>query len=79
MVCLHDHYIHIPESMRDHLPGIVECAYNGTNNWVGLLMRTDKIYPNSVMTMTKTLLNIKEDIRVEEFEVIKNMSVLQQE
>lgn len=79
MVCLHDHYIHIPEPMREQLPGIVECAYNGTNNWVGLLMRTDKIYPNSVTTMTKTLLNIKEDIRVEEFEVIKNMSVLQQE
>ena len=70
MICLHDHYVHIPQSMREDLPGIVECMYTGRNNWSALLMRSDKVYPNSVFTMTKTLLNIQENIQIEEFETL---------
>lgn len=68
MVCMHDHYIHISPSLKEELPGVVECEFNGRNNWVGLFMRADKTYPNSVFTMNKTLLNIRENIRMEEFE-----------
>ena len=72
LICLHDHYVHVPPRMIDDLPGIVECAYNGRNNWVGLLIREDKSHPNHVYTMTKTLLNIQENILVEEFENVKS-------
>jgi hypothetical protein len=70
MVCMHDHYIHMPKNMQNELPGIVECSYIGNHNWTGLWMRSDKTYPNSVFTMTKTLLNIEENIQIEEFESI---------
>lgn len=67
-VRLHNHYIHVPNSIEHHLPGVFECAYNGKNNWYVLFKREDKAYPNNIFTMTKTQLNIEEDIRIEEFE-----------
>jgi hypothetical protein len=68
MICLHDHYIYVPPHIIDNLPGILECSYNGPYNWQYLFERNDKTYPNSVYTMTKTLLNINEDILINEFE-----------
>lgn len=67
MICLHDHYVYIPYRIIDKLPCILECSYNGPNNWQYVLERTDKQYPNSLYTMTKTLLNIQENILLSEF------------
>lgn len=49
------------------LPAIVECRFVGPNRWEAVLVRTDKTYPNNELTYTKTLLNIRENIQLEEF------------
>jgi hypothetical protein len=50
---------------------VVECEYVNTIGkyciWRPLLIRHDKQYPNSYRTFSKTILNIKEDIQLEEF------------
>ena len=46
---------------------IVECGYDAVNDlYKPILVRGDKIHPNSVYTVNKTLVNIKENITLEE-------------
>lgn len=49
------------------LPAIVECRFVRPNQWEAILVRKDKTYPNNELTYTKTLLNIRENIQLEEF------------
>lgn len=52
-----------------HLEGkIVECGY-GKAGWEILKTRTDKDYPNNKRTYERTLVNIKENIKLEDFYV----------
>lgn len=48
---------------------IVECAYMG-EWWKPLKVRTDKTHPNNRRTFYRTLVNIKEDIKMSEFNKI---------
>ena len=48
---------------------IVECQYMG-GWWKPLKVRTDKTHPNNRRTFYRTLVNIKEDIQMSEFNVI---------
>lgn len=48
-------------------PCIVECRYAGPGKWTPLLVREDKGHPNNYLTYTKTLYNIQENIKMEEF------------
>tara|TARA_Y100000389_G_scaffold136750_1_gene134329 strand:- start:781 stop:1737 length:957 start_codon:yes stop_codon:yes gene_type:complete len=70
LIRLHDHYVYVPKHLKDDVPGVFECSYNGRKNWYAMFKRNDKHFPNHIFTMTKTLLNIEEDIRIEEFENI---------
>lgn len=45
---------------------IVECQYVGPH-WVPMKVRTDKTHPNNRRTFYRTLVNIKEDIQMSEF------------
>ena len=47
---------------------IVECSY-GKNGWEILKTREDKDYPNNKRTYERTLVNIREDIKLEDFYV----------
>ena len=47
---------------------IVECEYAG-DSWVPVKVRTDKDMPNNRRTMMRTMVNIREDIRVTEFNI----------
>lgn len=50
---------------------IVECTYiPHMRRWVPIGVRTDKQHPNSRRTFYKTLENIREDIQLDEFEII---------
>ena len=46
---------------------IVECAYDGQGCWKPLKIRRDKTHPNNRRTFYRTLVNIKEDIKMSEF------------
>ena len=47
---------------------ILECSFNKeTNNFLPVLIRTDKTYPNSLRTIERTLFNITEDILISDF------------
>jgi hypothetical protein len=47
---------------------IVECSFNKEiNNFTPLLIRTDKTHPNSLRTIERTLFNINENIKIEDF------------
>ncbi len=50
-----------------HEDDILECEYKGPGIWIPLAKRTDKNYPNNRRTFYRTLVNIKEDIKVKEF------------
>ncbi|QIG59975.1 hypothetical protein [Dishui Lake phycodnavirus 4] len=53
---------------------IVECQYITENRlmyWKPLKQRTDKTHPNNRRTFYRTLFNIKEDIKIEEFLVCR--------
>ena len=56
---------------------IVECNFNkDKNNFVPILIRTDKTHPNSLRTVERTLFNITENIQLQDFKDIKqNVSV----
>lgn len=45
---------------------ILECKFEN-NNFVPLLIRTDKTHPNSLRTVERTLFNINENITLEDF------------
>jgi hypothetical protein len=45
---------------------IVECDY-GDLGWSVVKVRTDKTYPNNRRTYLRTIVNLREDIRLEEF------------
>ena len=45
---------------------ILECEYSD-KNFIPLLIRTDKTHPNSLRTIEKTLFNINEDIKLNDF------------
>jgi len=55
---------------------IVECTFDKEkNNFIPILVRTDKTHPNSLRTIERTLFNISENIQIEDFmniEVSKN-------
>ena len=55
--------------LKDYNSGeIVECDYNEvTQCYKPLFVRKDKTHPNGIFTVEKTLLNIRENIRIEEF------------
>lgn len=47
---------------------ILECSFNKeTNNFTPLLIRTDKTHPNSLRTIERTLFNITENIKIDDF------------
>lgn len=47
---------------------IVECTFDKSiNNFNPILIRTDKTHPNSLRTIERTLFNINENIKLEEF------------
>ena len=46
---------------------IVECMYVEDKSWKALQIRRDKTLPNSRHTYDRTLVNIKEDIKIDEF------------
>jgi hypothetical protein len=48
-------------------PCIVECRYVSPQKWTPILIREDKSHPNNVLTYTKTLFNIEENIQIFEF------------
>ena len=51
---------------------IVECLFNSeTSNFQPILIRTDKIHPNSMRTIERTLFNINENIKIDDFINIK--------
>ncbi len=53
---------------------IVECSYNDkTESYKPIMIRYDKAHPNSLYTVDKTILNIKEDIKLEEFVNLKQI------
>ena len=47
-------------------PGIFECEFVSYNKWNILKKREDKSHPNNLFTFNKTLLNIRENIKLEE-------------
>ena len=58
----------VPEWVKDG--AIVECQYMFEDSpmwWKPLKARTDKTFPNSRRTFYRTLVNIREDIKMEEF------------
>ena len=58
----------VPEWVQDG--AIVECQYMFEDSpmwWKPLKARTDKTFPNSRRTFYRTLVNIREDIKMEEF------------
>ena len=57
----------VDDHIKQHDACILECKYLYPNNWKGVLIRKDKTYPNNALTYTKTLLNIKENIQLDEF------------
>jgi mRNA guanylyltransferase len=50
-----------------HVPCVVECQNIGFKKWKPILIRTDKKYPNNILTFKKTILNIRENIKLCEF------------
>ena len=52
-------------SKTEHI--VIEAEYIAEKQWRGLLIRNDKIMPNSQFTYKKTLINIQEDIQEKEF------------
>lgn len=47
---------------------IVECKFDKSkNNFIPILVRTDKTHPNSMRTIERTLFNISENIQIEDF------------
>ena len=47
---------------------IVECSFsNETQNFIPILIRTDKTHPNSMRTIERTLFNINENIKISDF------------
>lgn len=62
---IHETHIHFPTD--DYPDGtIVECEYADLG-WRVVKVRTDKTYPNNRRTYIRTLVNIREDIKREEF------------
>ena len=54
-------------TLKDAAAGtIVECGY-GDQGWFPVKLRTDKTYPNNRRTFSRTLVNIREDIQLNEF------------
>lgn len=52
---------------------ILECSFdNETNNFIPLLVRTDKTHPNSMRTIERTLFNINENISINDFTELVN-------
>lgn len=51
---------------------VVECEYVGEKHWKVLKVRSDKTLPNSHYTYKKTLINIDENIKENEFTNIKD-------
>lgn len=60
-------YIDIPAHLSVDAMSIIECKYVSDHKWVAIRIRRDKTHPNSYLTYTKTVLNIKEDIQLVEF------------
>lgn len=47
---------------------IIECTFDKeTNNFIPILIRTDKTHPNGLRTIERTLFNINENIQIEDF------------
>jgi len=54
-------------TLKDTAAGaIVECGY-GNTGWYPVKLRTDKTYPNNRRTYSRTIINIKENIQLNEF------------
>ena len=50
---------------------IVECNFdNSKQNFIPILIRTDKTHPNSLRTIERTLFNINENILIDDFKNI---------
>lgn len=62
-----DQLVTIDRQLLDQTPCIMECKYVRPKTWTPVLIRDDKTHPNNHLTYTKTLLNIKENIKLEEF------------
>jgi hypothetical protein len=45
---------------------ILECGY-GPTGWYVVKVRTDKTHPNNKRTYERTLVNLREDIKLQEF------------
>lgn len=67
--CLHDQKVILSDSLKSQISTktIIECQYVSQNVWKALWVRKDKNHPNNYLTYTKTLLNIRENIQVQEF------------
>lgn len=59
--------VDFPENFEFEPPCVVECEYRGRRRWVPLFVRRDKTHPNNLLTFKKTILNFKENIKIEEF------------
>jgi hypothetical protein len=62
----------VEESFADWLveDAIVECQYMIDSTpiwWKPIGIRTDKTYPNNRRTFYRTMVNVKEDIKIQEF------------
>lgn len=56
-----------PDTIKDVTEGaIIECGY-GKAGWYPVRIRSDKNYPNNRRTYSRTIVNLREDIKLEEF------------
>jgi hypothetical protein len=54
--------------LLEHKEIVVECGFvKSANMWVPILVRIDKKHANDILTFQKTVLNLHENIRLEEF------------
>jgi mRNA guanylyltransferase len=59
--------VKIPSAMSEISNAILECEYVNKLSWTAVRVRQDKTHPNGFLTYTKTLNNIYEDIKLNEF------------
>jgi hypothetical protein len=55
------------EAVNKSSSSILECEYVNKMSWRAIRIRDDKTHPNGFLTYKKTLKNIQEDIKLEEF------------
>ena len=63
---IHETTMHRDKGMEYTDGTIIECEY-GDLGWGAIKVRTDKTYPNNRRTYLRTLVNLRENIKLEEF------------